>query len=185
MKHKKSNKRLGRDTAARTALFKNLAKALISKESITTTRIKAKEAQSYIEKLITVAKNNTPESKRYIFGILTDKALIDILFNDIAPRFKTRPGGYTRVIPLYPRKGDGSPMAILELVEKKPKPLHLKKAKKEEPKKEETKPHAAPQPKLEAKEEIQKEKAKEEIKKVQKQGILKNLRRFFRGKAPS
>ncbi|MDB4349817.1 50S ribosomal protein L17 [Omnitrophica bacterium] len=212
MRHEKRSKRLGRKSSHRKATLKNMARALLVKESIRTTKTKAKVAQSYIDKLITTAKSNTPESKRQVFALIRDKGLINLLFNEVAPRFKTRNGGYTRVIPLYPRRGDGSPMAILELVERKPK-VEPKKAKKlgkqaaeegakkeEKPKKaepEKTRPtkesppqaekeehKVAPEPKADVKEEIRKEKAREEEKKIKKGSIFKNIRRYFRGKAP-
>ena len=193
MRHRKKNRRLGRKNTHRKATLKNLARALLVKESLKTTKIKAREAQSLIDNLITIAKKNSPESKRRVFALIRDKSLISLLFNEIAPRFKTRNSGYTRIIPIYPRRGDGSPMAILELVEKKPavvpkKAQKLPKPKgkevpekKEEPKKEE-KP-VTPAPKAGVKEEIQKEKAKEEQKKIKKAGFFKNLRRYFRGKS--
>ncbi len=210
MRHRKNNIRLGRKNTHRVATLKSLACAVLTKETITTTRTKAKEARSFVERLITKAKNNTPESKREVFAIIRDKSLIETLFNDIAPRFKSRNGGYTRVIPLYPRRGDGSPMAILELVEKKP--VTVKKPKKEAAKKElkpkakEVKPPAkeapkkaeqvkpsqeprtekppAPKPKADIKEEVAREKARDEQKKTPKPGFLKNIRRYFRGKTP-
>lgn len=209
MRHRKNNIRMGRKSAHRKATLKSLACALFTRESIRTTKTKAKEAKAFTDKLITIAKDNTPQSKRHIFSLLRDKDLIDILFNEIAPRFKARSSGYSRVIPLYPRRGDGSPMAILELVEKKPKvepkktkkedkPKLLKKTAKpakakEEPKKAvkpEPRPEpkvehkAAPEPKVDIKEEIRKEKAKGEQEKIKKKGLFGNIRKFFRGKAP-
>lgn len=206
MRHRKANRRLGQKETHRIATIKSLATALLVKESIKTTKVKAKEAQSFIDNLITIAKNNNPESKRRVFALIRDKKLIGLLFNEIAPRFKARNGGYTRLISVYPRRGDGSPMAILELAEKKPKAPVKKKEKvekqkvreelkkdqrsKEEPTKaappgEEKKEHmVAPEPKADIKEEIQREKAKEEQKKFKKIGFFKNLRRYFRGKAP-
>ena len=201
MRHRKSNRRLGRMSAHRKATLKSLAQAILLKESIVTTKVKAMEARSFVDRLITIAKRNTPESKRAAFALLRDKELIDRLFVEVAPRFKTREGGYTRVIPLYPRRGDGAPMAIFELVEKKPKatkkkPLKIGPKKEEGQKKdikpkEEPKPKkepkikekSAPKPKADVKEEMQKEKAREEQKKVEKKGIFKGLRRFFRGRS--
>jgi len=208
MRHRKKTTRLGMMSAHRKATMMNMARALFQRESIRTTKTKAKVVQSYAEKIITTAKVNTPESKRKVFALLRDKGLIDVLFNDIAPRFKTRKGGYTRVIPLYPRPGDGAPMALLELVEKKPKAVKKKEEKskakekaepkvkkaaqsdskavlekpgaKEDPKKE-TK--AAPVPKADLKEDIRKEKARDEDKKIQKRGMFKNIRKYFRRKS--
>lgn len=210
MRHRKKSRRLGRKNTHRTATLRGLARALILKESILTTKIKAREAQPLINNIVTIAKENTPESKRRVFAIVRDKALIDTVFNVIAPRFKARNGGYTRIIPTYPRRGDGASMAILEFVEKKPpaapKKVKTKEAKKEErpkikeePKKEvrpkrqeptskkdQTKSptKVAPEPKADVKEEIHKKKAKEEEKKVKKMGFFKNIRKYFRGKTP-
>ncbi|MBL7069549.1 MAG: 50S ribosomal protein L17 [Candidatus Omnitrophica bacterium] len=209
MRHRKNNIRLGRKNTHRVATLRSLAIAVLTKESIRTTRTKAKEAKSFIDNLITMAKSNTPESKREVFALAREKGIINLLFNEVAPRFKTRNGGYTRVIPLSPRRGDGSPMAILELVEKKP--VAPKKLKKKETAKKELKPgikkegkdktkpeeepkeikeepqrdqRIAPAPKADVKEEIAKEKAKKEEKKIKKGGFLKNIRRYFRGKTP-
>lgn len=214
MRHEKRSKKLSRQRSHLKATLKSLARAVFFKESIRTTHTKAKVAKSYVDKLITIAKYDTPASKRHVFSLLRDKKIIDILFKDIAPRFKSRNGGYTRVIPLYPRRGDGSPMAILELVEKKPKvadkPKKGKKAiketaeepiklKKDEPKKkpeskkkgpqpdkeEKKEEHkVAPEPKTDVRQEIRKEKAKDEDKKAKKGNIFKNLRKYFRHKTP-
>ena len=212
MRHRKKSKKLGRMSSHLKATMMNMARAVILKESIRTTKTKAKVAQSYIEKLITIAKNNTPESKRHCFSLLRDKTLIELLFNEVAPRFKSRNGGYTRVMTLYPRRGDGSPMAILELVEKKPKvePKKTKKAGQKEteakPKKtekakqakndlkeettpvkaeEKAEPHkVAPEPKADVKEDVRKDKAIREDKKAQKGNVFKNIRKYFRRKKP-
>ncbi|NQT06613.1 MAG: 50S ribosomal protein L17 [Candidatus Omnitrophica bacterium] len=213
MRHRKNSRKLGRMSAHRKATLKSLAIALLVNESIRTTKVKAKAAGSYIDRLITIAKENTPVAKRRIFSLIRNKELIEPLFNEIVPRFKNRTSGYTRVIPLYPRRGDGSPMAILELVEKKPKsepkknkkeetrkeslPEKLKARTKEKPKGISVKPknetlkaeekreahHVAPEPKADVKEEIRKEKAKDEQKKIKQQGLFKNIRRYFRGKS--
>ncbi len=193
MRHRKNKRRLGRKKSHRKATLKSLACALLSKESIKTTRIKAKEAQPFVDRLISIAKKNLPESKRMVFASLRDKDIIKVLFDDVAPRFKERNGGYTRVIPLYPRRGDSASMAILELVEKRPKPAKptAKKVKEKKPlpraeerPKAEEKPKIAPEPKADMKEEMRKEKARGEEKKVKKRGFFKNLRKYFRGKAP-
>lgn len=205
MRHRKNNRRLGRKNSHREATLRSLACALFEKESIRTTKVRAKEARSFIDNLIAIAKNNTPESRREVFALIRDKNLIEILFNVIAPRFKTRSSGYTRIIPIYPRRGDGSPMAILELVEKRPvtttkkaKPKKEKEVrpqpnggpppaekKEEKPKLEEKKEHkVAPEPKADVKEEKRQERAREEEKKIKKGGLFRNLRRYFRGKSP-
>ena len=204
MRHARVTKRLGKMSSHRKAMLSNMAKSVLIRESIRTTKAKAKVAKSYVEKLITIAKVNTPASKRRVFALLRDKAIIDILFNEIAPRFKARNGGYTRVIPLYTRHGDGAQMSILELVEKKPKAEPKKKTKKEEaaaeketrkaekqvkvPKTavavEETTQAHPEQHKLDIKEDTRKEKARHEELKM-KPNIFKNLKNYFGGrKAP-
>lgn len=205
MRHRKDNRRLGRQSAHRKATLESLARAVIIKESIKTTKVKAKEAQRFIDRLITLAKKNNQQSKRRVFALIKDKELIKPLFEDIAPRFSSRSGGYTRVITLYPRRGDGSAMAILELIEKKvkkAKPKNVKaaiskehaveeKPKKDEKLQKEIKPKkvekperkAAPEPKQDVIDEIRRERAREEEKKVKKKGFFKNLRRYFRGKS--
>ncbi len=210
MRHRKGNVRLGRQPSHRKATLNSMTRAVFAEESITTTKRKAKVAQSFVEKLITIAKDQTPQAKRHVFSLLRDKDSITALFNEIAPRFVTRNGGYTRVIPLYPRRGDGAPMAILELVEKKPKvePKKIKKgaAVKEEAAKQvekfkkdkkvqksEPKPEqavkadaqkTAPEAKVDAKEGIRKERPKDDGKKAHKGTIFNKVRKLFRRKKP-
>ncbi len=197
MKHRKISRRLGRQNSHRKATLKNMASAVLARESITTTSVKAKVAQSFVDKIITIAKTNTPESKRHVFALIRDKEIIETLFNEIGPRFKDRHGGYTRVTPLYPRKGDGSAMAVLELVEKKPKTEEAKpkkgpgkakpedekpRVKKEQPPGQEEGKHErpAPPPKKEPKKHEREKKEKAEREK--KKGILGNFKRYFRKK---
>ena len=195
MRHRKKKKRLGRTTSHRKATLRNLARSLFLNQKIKTTRVKAKEARVLVDNLISIAKKNTPFHQRLAFSILGDKKLIKELFKEIAPRFKNRAGGYTRVIPLNFRRGDGADMVILELTEQKiiqePRVKLRKRLAKEKglpppkPKEEEKPPEhkIAPEPKAKVAEEIAREKAKTEKRKIEK-GFLKGLRRFFRAKAP-
>ncbi|GAB4312921.1 MAG: 50S ribosomal protein L17 [Candidatus Sumerlaeia bacterium] len=116
MRHRKLRLKLSRTQDERRALLRNLAHALIIHERIETTHIKAKALQRYVEKLITHARNGTQASRRLVFAKLARKEAVDRLFKDIAPLFKDRSGGYTRIIPLGPRRGDGTEMALIELV---------------------------------------------------------------------
>lgn len=110
-------KKLGRNSSHRKATLINLAKSLFKNERIETTQPRAKEAGRFAEKLITKAKKGTQHARRQVMGELQDEEAVEILFDDLATRYTDRPGGYTRVIKLPPRRGDGAEMAILELVE--------------------------------------------------------------------
>ena len=116
MNHNKSFRKLGRDTQHRIAMLKNLTRSLIQHERIETTLHRAKELRSYIEKIITQAKVNTVHSKRLVFAKLRNDDLLKKLFNEIAPKYLTRPGGYCRIMRDHVRKGDGATVAIIELV---------------------------------------------------------------------
>lgn len=117
MRHQIAGRKLGRPTAHRMALYRNLVADLFRHEGIVTTVAKAKEARGMAEKMITLGKEGSVASRRRVLAFITDKKVVDKVFTDIAPRYKERPGGYTRVIKLGPRVGDGAPMARLELVE--------------------------------------------------------------------
>lgn len=124
MRHSIAGYRLGRSKGARIALRRNLIKQFFTHERIQTTKAKAAAIRGEAEKLITLAKNSesgTPEQKvharRMVISKLADDKIIKRLFDEIAPRFASRNGGYTRVIKLGPRKGDSAEMVILELVE--------------------------------------------------------------------
>jgi len=124
MRHQVAGYRLGRSKAARIALRRNLIKQLFTHERIRTTRAKASAIRGEAERLITIARNSTEASdaekvhaQRMVASRLGDNSLNQRLFNDIAPRFVNRPGGYTRMLKLGPRMGDSAEMVILELVE--------------------------------------------------------------------
>ena len=118
MRHGMANRKLGRTAGHRSALFRNQLASLIQSERIVTTLPKAKELRPQIEKLITLAKNDSVHARRQAFRQVQDDALIAKLFDTIGPRFSTRPGGYTRIMKLGARRGDAAEMAILELVER-------------------------------------------------------------------
>ncbi|MFQ5636937.1 MAG: 50S ribosomal protein L17 [bacterium] len=116
MRHRKIHRKLGRTASHRKALISNLASALFEHKQIMTTTEKAKEARIKIEKLITFAKRGTLADRRQVLRTIRDKKIVRNLFEEIAPSFEDRNGGYTRVIKLGKRQGDGANMAILELV---------------------------------------------------------------------
>jgi len=110
-------RKLGRTTAHRMAMFNNMLTDFFRHERIETTLPKAKELRPLAEKLITTARTNDLASRRKVLRVIKDKAVVKKLFDEIAPRFSDRPGGYTRILKMYPRRGDASEMAIIELVE--------------------------------------------------------------------
>ncbi len=116
MRHRNRVKKLNRPKAHRTRLLENLACAAFTHYGIVTTQTRAKEASKFIEKLITSAKLGTLGARRNIFAKLGDKKIVQKLFDNIAPTFQDRKGGYTRIIHLGPRKGDGASLVLLELL---------------------------------------------------------------------
>jgi large subunit ribosomal protein L17 len=117
MRHLKAGRKLGRNATHRLALMRNLTRALIEHERIITTVEKAKEARRFVEKLITMAKKGTLHARRLCVAKLHDEVAVKKLFDEYAPRFKDRPGGYTRVIKRHERRlGDGGHTAFLELL---------------------------------------------------------------------
>ncbi|MDP2341934.1 MAG: 50S ribosomal protein L17 [Deltaproteobacteria bacterium] len=116
MRHMNSGRKLGRTSAHRTALFRNMATSLFRHERIETTDSKAKELRSFAEQLITLAKRGDLHARRQAYADIRDQEILAKLFGDIAGRFKTRPGGYTRITKSRIRKGDNAPISIIELV---------------------------------------------------------------------
>src|SRR6266436_217624 len=117
MRHRNAGRKLSRNATHRLALMRNLARALIEHERIITTVEKAKEARRFVEKLITLAKKGTLHARRLVLARLPDKGTVTKLFDEIAPRFQDRPGGYTRVIKRRQRRlGDAGKTAFLELL---------------------------------------------------------------------
>lgn len=117
MRHRKSGRRLGRNSSHRKAMFRNMAASLFKHETIKTTVPKAKELRRVVEPLITLAKEDGVANRRLAFSRLRDKEVVGKLFSDLGPRFKDRPGGYIRILKLGPRPGDAAPMAIVQLVD--------------------------------------------------------------------
>ncbi len=117
MRHRIAGRKLSRPTAHRWALYRNLVTDLFRYEKIVTTEAKAKEVRGLAEKMITLGKEGSLSSRRRALAFVTDKKLVDKIFNQLAPRYAERPGGYTRLVKIGPRLGDGAPMAQLEMVE--------------------------------------------------------------------
>ena len=161
MRHAVKGRKLGRTSSHREALFRNQLQSLVEKEKIITTLPKAKELRPIAERVITRGKHGTVHDRRWVLRWVLKRDLVKKVFDDIAPRFSERPGGYLRIVKLGPRQGDGAEMAVLELVEreataapepepkkakeKEPKePKAKKEAKDSKPKKAEAKPKPAP-----------------------------------------
>ena len=113
MRHKKSGRKLGRNSSHRKAMFRNMAASILKLETIRTTVPKAKELRRVVEPLITLAKEDSVANRRLAFSRLRDKEAVGKLFTDLGPRFKERPGGYLRILKMAPRPGDKAPMAII------------------------------------------------------------------------
>ncbi len=118
MRHRKSGRALSRSRSHRSALVRNQVTDLLRHEAIVTTEAKAKSIRPVAEKMITLGKRGDLHARRQAGAVLTDKKILRVLFDEIAPRFAERPGGYTRIIKLGPRRGDGALMAHIELVER-------------------------------------------------------------------
>ena len=118
MSNLKRGRTFGRNSSRRKALFQALAISLIEHEGIKTTLPKAKELRSFIEPLITLAKKDSVSNRRLAFSKIRNKSAVGKLFSDLGPRFKDRPGGYSRIIKIGFRKGDAAPIAFIELVDR-------------------------------------------------------------------
>jgi large subunit ribosomal protein L17 len=118
MRHGMRHRKLGRVSSHREALFRNQLQSLVEKERIVTTLPKAKELRPIAEKVITRGKHGSVHDRRWVLRWVLNRDLVKKLFDDIAPRFQERPGGYLRIVKLGPRQGDGAEMAVLELVER-------------------------------------------------------------------
>ena len=117
MRHRVAGRKLGRATGHRWALYRNLVTDLLKREKIITTEVKAKEASGLAEKMITLGKKSGLNSYRQALSFIMDKKVTEKVFAELAPRYRERPGGYTRIVKLEPRLGDGAPMVQLKLVE--------------------------------------------------------------------
>jgi len=208
MRHHKGNAKLGMMTSHRKAFMRNMARNILKHERIETTKGRAKESRKLVERLITMSKTDSVFSRRRAYDILQDRDLVMKLFKETAPLFKSRTSGYTRIIPLGFRRGDGADMVILELterniVDKLPKKKKKEKTKPEEPKsesavetkdskavetkgkegirEEEKKAKPMPKDKPTFAEEKRSERAKSESKKAAGHpNFIKNLRGLFR-----
>ena len=117
MRHRVAHRKLGRTSEHRLALLRNMAASLITHERIRTTVAKAKELRPFVEKLVTLGKQDSLHARRRALSVLSSKTVVRRLFSDVSPRFSERPGGYTRILKLGPRQGDGAPMAFIEFVD--------------------------------------------------------------------
>lgn len=121
MRHGCAGRQFGRDTSHRKALLRMLVTALLKNEKIETTVAKAKEIRPLAEKMITLAKRGDLHARRQALSFINDEAVVSGLFAQIGPRFASRNGGYTRIVPTRSRPGDAAPMAVIELVERQKK----------------------------------------------------------------
>ena len=118
MRHRKSGRKLNRNSSHRKAMFQKMAVSLMNYEVIRTTVPKAKELRRVVEPLITLSKDDSVAKRRLAFSRLRDRDIVTKLFNDLGPRYKSRAGGYTRILKCGYRTGDQAPMAIIELVDR-------------------------------------------------------------------
>jgi len=117
LRHRIAGRKLSRPTAHRWALYRNLVSDLIKYNKIVTTEAKAKEIRGLAEKMITLGKEGSLASRRRALTFVTDKKLVDKIFSELAPRYMERPGGYTRIVKMGRRVGDGARLAQVEMVE--------------------------------------------------------------------
>jgi len=130
MRHRVAGKKLGRTTAHRVMMFRNMVTSLFDKERIRTTLERAKAVRPIAEKMITLGKRETLHARRQALAYIKDPAVVSKLFDTLAPRFSDRQGGYTRIIRLGHRDGDGAQMAYLELIGSEFKPAKRDEGKK-------------------------------------------------------
>lgn len=190
MRHNRRTKRFNREYGERQAMLENLVTSLLTYQQIKTTLAKAKEAKRLADRVITLGKDNTLHSRRQAFSYLQDRTLTTKLFKEVAPRFKDRKGGYTRILHLERRKGDGAQLALLELTEKEIKLKEPKKAKAKADKghgPHDGHDHGHTHEKAHGKPETEAAPQKHPETKPQKQkpGFFKNLGKFFRNKGGS
>ncbi len=117
MRHQLTGRQLSRSSSHRHALMRNMSVSLLRHETIRTTLPKAKELRRVVEPLITLGKQDGDANRRLAFARLRDAQVVEKLFADLGPRFKARPGGYTRILRMAPRPGDSAPMALMQLVD--------------------------------------------------------------------
>lgn len=128
MRHRNSGRKLNRNSSHRKAMFKNMASSLLEHEVIRTTLPKAKELRGVIEPLITLGKTDSVANRRLAFARLGNRDAVTKLFNEVAPRSASRPGGYVRVLKTGLRDGDKAPMAIVELVDRETNTVEVETA---------------------------------------------------------
>ncbi len=128
MRHNKSGRRLGRNSSHRSAMMHNMVTSLIDHEKITTTDARAKELRKLVDRLITLGKRGDLHARRQVLAIIRDRKVVAKLFDQIGPRYKDRPGGYTRIYKLGSRFGDNASLSQIELVEEDFTPKPRKKA---------------------------------------------------------
>ncbi len=116
MRHRKAHRKLNRTSSHRAMMLRNMVTELFRHERIETTLAKAKELRSFAEKLITLGKRGDLAARREVLKYISDKAIVKKLFNEIAPRYKDRPGGYTHLFRSGFRRGDGAPLSVIELI---------------------------------------------------------------------
>ena len=167
MRHRKKSERFSRSRAQRKALIRSLLRSLFIYEKIVTTQSKAKGIRGWVDKLIEWAKKDTLHHRRLAYRILCDHKLVKRLFEEIGPRFKDISGGYTRIVNIGYRKGDGALLSLLELT-------RIKEEKKEKKKKEEKKEVV-----------VEKESPPQETAQPQKKSFLQGIKRLFKGKTSS
>jgi len=166
MRHGKKTKKLGRTKSHRRAMLANMAASLFLYHVIKTTEAKAKEVKKLADKLITIAKRGDLHAHRLVYDVIKDRKLVKKLFDEIAPKLMDREGGYTKVLKLATRRGDGASLSVVKLLVERP-PTEEKKGKKEKPKKEaKSKKEAEVKADKERKKE---EKAKEEPKEIKEE----------------
>jgi large subunit ribosomal protein L17 len=117
MRHQLSGRQLSRNSPHRHAMLRNMSVSLLRHETIRTTLPKAKELRRVVEPLITLGKSDSDTHRRLAFARLRDAAMVEKLFDELGPRFRARPGGYTRILRMQPRPGDSAPMALMQLVD--------------------------------------------------------------------
>ena len=119
MRHLKDGRKLNRSAPHRKALMRNLVKALLQREQIRTTDAKAKELRRWADRIVTLGKRNTVHARRLAFAYLGSRKLVQRLFDEVAPRFQGRAGGYTRVLKIGVRRGDAAPLSLVEFTERR------------------------------------------------------------------
>ncbi len=167
MRHHLSGRQLSRNAPHRHALLRNLSVALLRHETIRTTVPKAKELRRVVEPLITLGKEDSEANRRLAFSRLRDSEIVTKLFETIGPRFKARPGGYTRILHMAPRPGDNAPMALMQLVERS-QPVAVEAAPEDKPAKKAAKPKAETVSKEDKKAKAEAKKAREKAAKAAK-----------------